>query len=322
MALIYSVNQLPGSGAAALYALIQHLVSAGWTVRAAGDGISAYSASNGTAVTHSGAGANGFNNYKAWYRLRMPGTDSAPREIVIQRGSNATDARVKYSAGAAFSGGSPSATQCSTASNEQVLISGGTDALPTGTNLVGTINRVSMWADNAAPYGFGMVGWSAAGAITFGLALEPMASGSYPSEDADPYVWAVHPNAATFGNVDNAWSNTGVTTTNGWYKYGLTGAAWVGIWATRYAPVAGAAFAPNASGAANPYSGKDDELPLLWGRGPALSTPGLKGFGQLMRLTWATRPSLSTLSVASAGAKDRLVINQVSIPWSGVDPLL
>lgn len=321
MALIYSVNQLPGSGAAALYALIQHLVSAGWSIKASGDGLSAYSSTTSVFSAGSASGANGWNNYKAWARLRMPGTDAAPREVVIQRGTNATDTRWKYSAGAAFTGGSPSATQCATATNEQVLISGGTDALPTGTNFVGTINRVSMWANNAAPYGLGMVGWSAAGASTFGLALEPMASGSYPSEDADPYVWMMHPNAATFG-ASNTIANSASTVVNGWYKFGLTGAAWTPMFAPQYTPTAGAAFVPNASGVANPYSGKDDEIPMLWGRGPALATPGLKGFGALCRWTWAARPTLSTLSVASAGAKDRLVINQMSIPWSGVDPLL
>lgn len=323
MTILHTSNALPSNGADAFYRLFLLLVSAGWTVRASGDGLSAYSSSGTVFSNGANSGANGFNNSRAWIRLRMPGTDAAPREFTFQRGTNATDFRIKYSAGAAFTGGSPSATVTPTAANEAVLSGSGSDASPAYVNWVGTINRVSYWADNAAPYGWGMVGWSTGGALTFGMALEAMETGTYPVEDLDPYVLIAHPNSNTLGNSASAWCLHSTTFVYGWFKYGLSGAAWVNFWSPLMVNVSSVVYVPNASGggAANPYSGKDDEIPIAWMRQPNGTQPGWKGFGKYFRWTWAPRPGLTTLS-RSAGAKDRLVVNQASQPWGGVDPLL
>ena len=48
--------------------------------------------------------------------------------------------RIKYSASAGFVGGSPSNVQTPSATDEQILLSGGTDAAPTYTGLLGTDN--------------------------------------------------------------------------------------------------------------------------------------------------------------------------------------
>lgn len=306
MAFQFDVNQLPGSGAAALYQLKETLKAAGWTVMASGDGLALYGAASDV-IASGAAGAGGMNNVKAWFRIRMPGST---REFTFQRGTNATDLRLKYSVDG-FTGGAPSAVQCPSAADEQIALAGGTDAAPTGTNFCGTINRVSCWADNAAPYGWGIHGWSAAGATTFALVLDAMAAGSYPATDIDPYVLQINQNSPNFGT----WADSNNTATHTcWYAKGLGGASWQGTYTA--APSYFSSTFVNTL-PVNLSNGKDDDLPMFYGRP---TTYGWKGTSHYLRWTSIARANLSTHS--TTGVKDRLVIGAATIPWAGIDPLL
>ena len=115
----------PATGAVAMWRVISMLVAAGATKVADSDGTT-YSAV-GTRVTSGASGAQGLGNTNAWVRLQLPGG----RELTIQRGASNTVWRVKYSASAYFTGGSPGATQTPSATDEAIRCGGGTDASPT-----------------------------------------------------------------------------------------------------------------------------------------------------------------------------------------------
>jgi hypothetical protein len=317
MAIVTSKNTQPTTVGIVVYNLKQFLVgSAAWTVIASGDGLAAYGAASDI-ITTGAVGAGGFGQVKAWIRIRMPGTT---REWIIQAGTAATNLRIKYSA-LGFLGGAPSAVQPPTAVDEQIVLAGGTDAAPTGTNFVGTLNRVSMWADNASPYGFGIHGWSGAGANTFAWVIEAMQAGTYAPTDVDPYINLIYANSSQFG----AWGTTGLATNTvnlGWLAKGLGGAGWVGFAGYGYTDSSGV-LGVTTFYAVNPCNAKDDTLPIMFGRNSVQVAPtGYKGIGQYIRSTPTSRANLSTQTVNTA--LDRIVFGLWTVPWGtdGVAPLL
>lgn len=189
----------PGNTA---YLWINTLVAAGWTLRGSGDGLSAYSATDGSAITSGNSGANGFNNALAWMRFRSP---DGVREIVLQLitatvGSGTTNgqARIKYSKAAGFTAGSPSATATPDAADEVFLIGSGSSASPVGVRLfahtTGDPAHAAGHANSVAPYGFAMFTHSndANYAPSAVLAMDPIVSDLVGATDADPYVFYCH----------------------------------------------------------------------------------------------------------------------------------
>lgn len=325
MAIITNKNTLPGSLGVALYALKQLLKLAGWTVIESSDGVSPFVANNGDTITSGAAGAGGMANTRAWFRIRMPG---AVRELTFQW-VNATAVRIKYAA-AGFNAGGAAITTTPAASagppsDNNVILGAGTDAAPIGADLLGTINRVSYWADNAAPYGWGMHGWSAAGANTFGLVLDAMLANSYPAADTEPYVLWVAPNSAFFGN--SAQMTVG-NINAGWYaRTGAGTGTFLAVGTTTgffaYVPFAyNNQSIPTAQWGTNPFTGKDDSVPIIMGRNSTFSSPGYKGVSAYLQWTGMQRANLSTYTVNTP--LDRLVIGTLSVPWGtdGVAPLL
>jgi hypothetical protein len=319
MTILFDSNLAPANGAALLYAIKARLKLAGWTVMASGDGLSAYGAASDV-ITNNGAGANGINQQRAWFRIKMPG---ATREFVFQRGTNATDLRLKYSV-LGFSTGSPSATQAPTASDEQILIAGGTDATPTGTNYVGTINKCQIWADNASPYGWGVHGWSAAGANTFMLVMDALLSGTYPAEDVDPYVFWLFPNSSSFTNFTTicAVTNTGIS---GWLAKGLAGAGFTTFTAGTFSIASASALNAGSQLPVNPHNGKDDDFPFSYFRiSTQIAPTGWKGYSRYLKMTAVIRANLATHTVTTT--KDRVVFSNgttgLTGPNGGVDVVL
>lgn len=317
MAIVTSKNTLPTSVPIIMFNLKEFLKTAGWTVPASGDGLALYGAASDVIVTGA-AGAGGMAQQKAWYRLKMPGST---REFCIQSGNATTQIRVKYSPVSGFTIGG-NATTCPAAADEVIIpnFTGGTDALPTGQVLVNAFNRVSYWADDAAPYGWGMHGWSGAGATTFGIVLDGLVAGTYPAGDLDPYVLHSWPLSANFGSIVQI--TAGTPTIYGWVAYPAAAA-------TNY--VAQPVFVPGATiglvgtvqFGANPITGKDENLPIVYGRYSTLAAPtGYKGMGTYLRTVGTTRANLSTQTVTTP--LDRLVIGALSVPWGsdGVAPLL
>lgn len=195
------------------------LKAAGWTVPSSSDGTT-YN-SSGDQITTNVAGAGGMNNNRAWFVIREPG---GRREWCFQQ-VVASNYRVKYSALAKFSGGSPSATQVPQASDEQVLLGAGTNASPSGAGtLLAGNTRVHIVA-NSTPIG-GVYPWlwwattTPGGVQTFGaMWQEPMAPGSYDVADVDPCIVGVDAGGSGIPTMMQSSSRT-------WFAYGLGGAAW------------------------------------------------------------------------------------------------
>lgn len=176
----------PATGDAAMRRIKNHLVSGGFTVPSSADG-STYNASGDQITTDSGAGS--FATSGAWARWRAPG---GAYEILVQRGASSVQWRALQSV-AGFVGGSPSATRCPTATDQQVIngIGGGTDASPTYSTLFPTDGTYRLFAgigtvvDNYDVWAFAQASGGGS-APKFVMFANKMTAGTYPSADADP----------------------------------------------------------------------------------------------------------------------------------------
>jgi hypothetical protein len=195
------------------YLLKEVLKLAAWTVVGSGTGTggAVYSAV-ADIITHGGTGAGGMANVGAWWRARDP---AGLREIVVQCGTtNSNQCRILYSKSARFTGGSPSASRVPTATDQQTVYGGGTDAsptyafLPNHTSSQYRIHIVAQSIPVGGVYGFWMncstTPGGAAGAGYF--ACEPMAPGSYKVADTDPCVFFAASTALTATPTPMFWS--------------------------------------------------------------------------------------------------------------------
>lgn len=326
-------NVIPTTYGQALSLLAEMLVSAGWSYKASGDGLSGYS-STGKIFTGTGSGALGWSNARAWARLQDP---AARREIVVQH-NNAGPLRVKYSALAKFTGGSPSATVTPSATDEKYLPGGASDATPTYSGaffpagVLTSAVKCQGFASGTAPYGFWYTGFATPGGATqFGLMMDPVQS---VPEDPDPVVWH-------WGTTDCFWigalgqgAGTGITsgsfTANGGSNHGTWG--WMDVAMTNFVYVMPGSLAfgnlqivpITASQAAqvcyggtglNPFNAKNDALPLLWGRPNVASTNlGLKGWSTLARWTVAAQ---RTTGLDTLDSKRWVCQGALWLPWDG-----
>jgi hypothetical protein len=316
MTIRHITNQVINTSSAdAVYRIKEHFKLYGATVPRSGDGQAAFGTSD--VVTHSSTGANGLNVNKSWFVVAING-----RQYCFQRGSSADNWRVKYSAAAGFTGGS--ATQCAAATDEQLLYAGGTDAAPTGAGIfatnygtAGAPSKLAVWFDDAAPYGWGFEGWNGGGTVQCGFAADPLLAGTYPVEDVDPIAFHCATSAGFGSQV--AMFSEGISPINGWLKKGLAGAGWVQLNAPTMS-VSTRILVPGAM-PVNPHTDKDEGDIMFYKRGSGLAAPvGHKGASTYLRWQAQSRPSWTTLTRATT--KDAIVINQVTVPWGGVDHAL
>lgn len=298
------------TGSVAVWEVISMLIAAGATKAADSDGTT-YSAT-GTQVTSGSSGAGGLGNTSAWVRLQLPGG----RELTFQRGASNTQWRVKYSASAGFTGGSPGATQTPTATDGQIRIGGGTDASPT---------YVSWFSADASYKLYGGAGgatdgfWFATvaivgGAQVAGMFFDPLSSST--TSDGDTCVIGVSISGSAFTSsiliANSATATTGGVM--GWLKYGLAGSGYVAIPALTLNDGGGAMW-PSAAGT-NPHTNKDALELIQYGRKSSLSAPtGPKGVSKFVAWNAATRSATETYSVDST--RDRIVFSDINFPWNG-----
>lgn len=343
MALVYSSNQLPTTSADAFYRLVTHLVSAGWTVAAAGDGLSAYSPSSGTAVTSASSGANGFNNNSAWIFIKMPGSNRGFVFQVITAASNTIT--IRYFGPSTVVTNTPSATTAPVSTTTNAA----SQDVVSNVAYVGTLNRVNYWADNTAPYGFGMHGWSATGVPTFHLCLDGLQANTYHPLNQDPYVTIAFPNTNNFnfllGYNGGIWARLN-SNIKCWTKYNMTGATWRGTGTSSGVcmalPVAQEEVNSPGEGAlvtiAQPisvYDNKDEEIPIQYvavlnaaafanyGRGNVYTCSNsiFVGVSAYIKnhLQWRSgTPDLDVISINST--YDRLCFGFCTVPNGGVFP--
>jgi hypothetical protein len=314
------VKTLPANYPTFMWDFKEGLKSAGCIHWASGTG------SGGTFTTTPGdvndvltAGSK-FANTGAWWQGRWPDG----RQISIQRGSDASTWRVIYSPGLTFSGGSPSATVAPTAADAQYVVGDASNYwYMFSTSGVGTTRLKAMYQD-AAPYGFWLLGHPSGGGFGYTeLFKDPLAAGSYPPADPEPYVWGTNditPSAydQTAYRAASTLSLPVAAGTGG--PRGFLGAVWTNIPALYFRDAA-SMLEPGATNClpVNPHNSKDDMLPVIYARYAGyLNGQGLKGVSSLFRWTGIKRNVGDTLSKSTS--KDRIVLGHVSAEWDGTTP--
>jgi hypothetical protein len=321
MALQFTVNQLPATGADAIFRLKAALKAAGWTVLRSSDGTT-YNASRDQ-ISQAGSGAGGMANNLAWFVIRQPAGTVAPfaglRQLCIQRGNTFnTQWRVKYSFSAGFSGGSPGATQTPGATDEQIVAGTGTDASPSFAAFFAADGgyNLQIAVGNVEPFGFWAVAYPTGGGNPNGaLMMDPMQPG-FPSQDDDPYVLFFCSSVPFTGGNGMNYLNYG-TPPKGFLKHGMSGEAFVGIAGAYLAQTSsGTLVFPDGAGS-NPHNGKDDLMPAVYARSNGQTVPiGFKGLSTFVHFRSVARATGDTMSAPAA--KDHIVIGQVVFDWDGV----
>jgi hypothetical protein len=324
MAFTFDVNTIPATGAVTIFKLRTALLVQLWTSQKDSDGTTF--SNTGVQLTSGGSGANGLGNTDAWFVVRDP---NSTRSVCWQRGTSNSLWRVKYSRSAGFVGGSPSATQVPSATDEAIIFGGGTDAAPTfqqqWTSGQDGNYRVNIIAGDATVgYGFLMDAFVSGSPSSTHVAimLDVMAAGSFPVADTDPAVFYTTPvNGVTTALGSDTYAN--VTQAKA-----LMGAgAFVGIHSiTGNDPsLSIQCFPADASGkgvSTNAFSGEDAGIPLGWGRSIAHAGPnGFKGFSGMLRWSGTFRSNGDTISNTAPSSRDKMWVNGCLIPWDGSVPI-
>lgn len=338
MSYTFSVNNTPLTGAVAMYQLISTLISAGWIKKMDSDGTT-YS-STGVQVTSGSSGTNGLGNNSAWIRLQAPAVSDGynatrRRELTFQRGTTDLVWRIKYSCAAGFTGGSPAATVTSSSTDEVFMTGGGTDASPTFLSFFLT-NNTYMWniAAGGLSDGYSFAVWGnllGAGPASItnvnAIFLDVLFSGSYPATDVDPAIIYAQNTSALSTLISANYPTTNVTNpcvARGWM--GATSAVGastssnnqnMGI--SSYGTAVGILQGSNGS---DPWTNSDQLLPCLWGCATTATPKGVKGFSTLFKMSTVYRANGDTCDTVSSNSKDKIYVNGLWLPWSGVKPII
>lgn len=300
----------------------EHLKGAGWIVKASGDGLTAFS-STGDVITSGGSGAGGMLNTRAWWRVQSPDLQREFTFQLISTASNDTQFRIKYSVSAGFTGGTPDADETPSATDEKLLLGGGTDAAPTGFAFYGDMASGSDFlfgaADTAAPFGFYFAMYSDAlgNNLQHGIVFDPLRSG-FPVEsvDDDPYVIYVFAGVAQ--DAFRATTSLSAATPQAfcYFKLNDAGEGFERVKAQSLIDI------PNDVNP-NPENAKKDGIPVLWAREDGQPDPdGIKGYSSLMR--WFAQvdgiPRLFAYNVTGIGSNAFIRARNVILPWDGTLP--
>lgn len=314
MAWSFSVGNSPATGSIAVYQLLTQLITAGWTKTKDSDGTT-YS-SGGTQVTSGNTGANGLANNNAWFVVKHPTANNA---FCFQRGTSNGQWRISYCADDAFTAGSPSGTRIPAPGGtgvEVVFNGSGTDASPSFS---------SLFSGSDAAYKFHIIVGGAAEGYSFltfahtisstnmagGVVFfDKMVTGSHSASDTDPYVvGCTGGTSAVFASFHQ--SNFAA---RAWFG-ALSNSAdnrLLGVWG--YGGIVGNGVTLGS----NPFTSKDDLLPVPWMRSTAVN--GWKGISTLFKWPSVIRTNFDTYDVS--GTRDYVFINNMVVPWDGSTPTL
>jgi len=237
----FALNQTPADGAVAMYTLLQTaaypLIEPGiWSCARSGSGTGGVYSVCGSVFSAAAQLANPY----AWFVLKSPGYVVSPapagglqyyRELCFQRGADNTQWRVKYSPRAGFTGGSPDPDTTPSATDEQVILGGGTDALPTFGTLLPTDGTYRMQINiYSEDIGFYLVTYPLGSAVPNAcLMMDPLLPGSYPldvagnSLEQDPVVIYQATGSNTLKGATLGSESTGPL---GWLNFSQPGALW------------------------------------------------------------------------------------------------
>lgn len=316
---------VPTTWAVALYNFKELMKAAGATVPRSSDGTT-YN-SSGDQITSGGSGAGGFDNARAWFVLSYAGRHWCFQRQNTTGANTSRSIRMKYSFSAGFSGGSPAATVTPSATDEQILLGGGSDASPTFASWIGQTDgdaRVLMMVETAAPYGFWIAGYRTnLGETSGGFMFTPVTNPYYT--DADPYAHYI--GGAGVGGGSSPWydvTSLGLAgpTWGAWFKKGEGSEAWETVYA----------IAPrdkdiNSSGpvsiGANPYNSKVDVIPVILHHSTSANSThyGMKGVATLIQWNGyavgrTTYPALGDTGTQRT-TRDRVFIGHANLAWTG-----
>ena len=279
-----------GGGADLLWAIKSALLEAGWRLMSFGGGASSgvYQAPNPdgvTAVTDTLTTAASLNVNGAWFRIKEPGSTTAGREYIFQRGDASNKLNIKYSYSSGFTGshatyavgeqyapttdGGDGVSLFSTLTDSGVRASDSAVAAPTSGALnSGRVHCVaSSTANSAGVWEFYAMATSGTTTpiVVYQAGLIP---GSYSSSDADPSfrgvgdVRAIFSTLVATGNTVSFWNAYG-TDSEGYVMGGRVGQyyAYGGV-SGNYAVGYSSAGAVGSAGQSSIY---DDQTFLLPG---------------------------------------------------------
>lgn len=300
------LNQTPSSGGSSLYKIMTMLEGAGWIVT---------ESSNGSSVSADNTSfSSGYNNAYAWFRILCPNGFS---ELGFQRGgSGEVYSYIKYSPGGFTSGGT--ATNLPSSVDQVVLFgsnNAGTQLFPNGGNYY-----LQGGADNGITagdgYGFWVVGYGVDQIPKTCIIMEPVTqTDSSDTSIGQRYMFYIGFAGSSPGVFDNIHLG-------GVGAYGAP--YWIGCLNSSTWTIIPANFIRSATGytfGSNPHSGKDDRLPLLFCRRPALggSFYGYKGISSMMMYEYCPRSTAQTKGnrtiITFSG--DTTTKVSVSFPWDG-----
>lgn len=326
MAFFYNANQAPSTGSVAMFSFKEQLKVVNWAVKSSADATSF--STNSDLITSGATGANGFANTNAWIRLQCPSMGGVARELIIQRGTTNLLWRIKYSYSAGFTGGSPSATQTPSSTDQQFICGGGTEAAPTFGTIFGADAGYKYHcaaADGADGYMFYSVAYAHnAGALSHIMFMDQMQSDSVNSLDTDGYVFYANTITGTLTGIHGHSVATTVGGPQSWLRKGLTGETFVRTPACQYSTfntVGGTIIVEQTIGI-NSFDGKDTGLPAIYIRLSAEvgTYSGFKGIGRLFKFASSTRSNGTPLDLLTP--RDHVQIDELILPWNGTVPLL
>lgn len=318
MALVFNTNLSPASPAEGIFQTKALLKTATWVVKASSDGTTLNAA--GDQITTAVTGAGGMDNNRAWFRIQSP-AGAGGREFIFQRSTTTnTDWRIKYSAGAGFSGGAQSATQVPSATDEQIVVGGGIDASPTFTTAwaISSSFRWSAVADNAAPYAWWASGFVNAGGIPgasnipAAFYFDPIVSTTGNAGDTDQAV-VYASGAANIASLLQNFSNA-----FGWFRKGLTSPAWANYPALTFQTIAGNQVFPAGAEVADIITAKENLMPVMYYHLTSSLIDTVKGVSTLFRYAGLAHNLGDTYTVSTA--RDKIIIGNLALPWDGSLP--
>jgi hypothetical protein len=323
MAYTFNVNNASASDAANIKKWGDAVTTAGWTITASGVGNTA-----GGGAQDFPAAAPYFEWNLSWIVLKHP---TQAWYFCLQRvqGNGVSTFRIKHSK-IGFSGGSPSATQVPSATDEVVMLGAGTDASPTGGTLLPATGRANMVTGGSSESYAWIFFGNAAGAsgLTWVFYFDPMVASTYPSEDTEPFVTY---RAASATNIFLVSAFQNDANIKGWVPNSQTlVSVWRSIVACQYvaAHSSNLVCIPGNIGQ-DQITGNDLLFPVPYARqGDFSAIPGppcWKGFSTLLSWVGGNRNFGDTITTSST--KDRLVLGSTSatttcaiaIPWNGTD---
>jgi hypothetical protein len=317
----------------ALFQFKQFAKQNGWSASSSGDGLSAYSPVYTLDVlSSSGSGANGFGNSNAWFSI----SHLQGGHFCFQRGSSDSQFRVKYSPSVGFSSGAAS-NKVGSASDEKIILGGGTDANPIFDQLFRTSGeqlKCHYVFDLATGYWamfgnkFGVQG------ISFLHVFDKLQNTNL--SDSHPYVIildgqngspSTSPGSVAALNSGSLNAVSSAPKVSGYIKRGDALEYFGSIQAFEPSidgtPIIGSSTYSMPS---SPYTSKDGTMPLIYAKRPN-STPsspfpsGIKGQSAFLKWHLQARSTYYTfsskISRSSTATEDRIVIGNISLPWDG-----